>query len=242
MPGASYKRVSLSGTAVEKIIAAAPKKFPERIALLPRILEQWISEHLEEHLSRPTPGENLAQDKHHTAVINAAQELETALGGLIGDDSYNLALRTLGWPVKSALLDITPAQIRGANRKLAALKRYVKCLATADTSMPWRKRGAPLKVAAYLIMLDIQVIYEYLAGAPAKRMVHNKDHGDAGKEYGPFWDFALAVWIGLHDSQSGLPSAIRNWAELSRRHNERSPLMENINMSRPEWGLFKAQR
>jgi hypothetical protein len=46
----------------------------------------------------------------------------------------------------------------------------------------------------YLVFLDLAAIFEYAAGARAERRVRGEDHPEAGKEYGPFWDFLSTAW------------------------------------------------
>jgi hypothetical protein len=99
-------------------------------------------------------------------------------------------------------------------------------------------RGRPRAVAHYLIMMDLAAIFEYLTRKRATRSVRGEDHFAYGAEYGAFWDFAQATWPAIFKSTNGLKSAMKNWAVDRVRYGEASPLIANMHLRHPEWGLF----
>ena len=97
-------------------------------------------------------------------------------------------------------------------------------------------------------MLDLAELFEVVAyPAKATRRVHTKDHGDPGREYGPFYEFARAVWVQVFGSEAGLPAAIRRWSSR-RRSGTRSSVIAKIaaryrsgetDPDHPVWWLYE---
>jgi hypothetical protein len=96
------------------------------------------------------------------------------------------------------------------------------------------RRGRPRNILTYLVMMDIAAVFEYLTDTAATRQVDRSTH----EETGPFREFAGAIWSIVIGSDDGLSAALKNWAEGKKRHAECSPLIVNIAMRHPEWGLF----
>jgi hypothetical protein len=64
-----------------------------------------------------------------------------------------------------------------------------------------------------------------------------KPRVDAGKEYGPFHDFACAAWPMVFGSEKGLGHAIKTWASGRAQHREKSPFIRNLALRHPEWRI-----
>src|SRR5262249_31401370 len=115
---------------------------------------------------------------------------------------------------------------------------FLNNLAAATTKLMEKKppsRGSP-NIRAYLVMMDLAAIFEWLTERKATRQV-DRIHR---KETGPFWQFRAAVWpLVFGEGVSGLPAAIRRWDELRSLHGEASQLLRNIATRHPPWGIFK---
>jgi hypothetical protein len=120
-------------------------------------------------------------------------------------------------------------------RWLANSRDCIETIATA-AKRPLKKptRGQPCNIPAYLMMMDIAAIFEYLTDTRATRTVDWKTR----EETGPFRDFAGAIWSVVFSGADGLSAALKNWAEAKKKYAEPSLLMANIAMRHPEWGLF----
>lgn len=235
MSAGNQEQFKFSEVQIKSICAAAPKSHSaRRLNLLPQILYEWAFQDIRLYLSEEVL-EDPQQIVRHTAVTHRAQLLLRAFGDLQGDDEHKLAITLLGWPQADSWPP-TPPEIRNVKRKLATLKKQLAELAAAQIKK--NGRGHPRNLKAFRIMLDVQAIYEYLSGKPAARQVHNRNHQDFGDEYGPFWGFAKAIWCAIYGSTDGLPAAIRNWERLIKEHGDKSPILSNIHMANPGWGVF----
>src|SRR5262249_59764217 len=75
-----------------------------------------------------------------------------------------------------------------------------------------RELGHPRNICAYLVMMDLVAIFEWLTGRKATREVDR----DLGKDTGPFWHFAAAVWPHVSgEGRYGLSAAMK---KLKKRH------------------------
>jgi hypothetical protein len=84
--------------------------------------------------------------------------------------------------------------------------------------------------------MDIIAIYEWLTGKKVTRLVDR----DTKEDTGPFWRFAVTIWSMVFGSKEGLSSTLRNWAHAVNQKltGTRSPLILNIEMRHPTWGVF----
>jgi len=95
-------------------------------------------------------------------------------------------------------------------------------------------KGQPRNVRAYLVMLDLAAIFEWLTDRKATRQVDRITNDETGH----FWNFAAAVWpLVFGHGCDGLKSAMKNWKALRLKHNENSPFMLNV-LRHLEWGVF----
>jgi hypothetical protein len=115
-------------------------------------------------------------------------------------------------------------------RKLAAAT--ARLIDELDESLSGRR---PRNIPAYLVMLDLAAIFEWLTHRKAARGVDRIDH----TETGPFWRFAESVWLLAFGSALGLKAAMKNWAEARNEYHEHSSFLYNLAMRRPEWGIFE---
>ena len=99
------------------------------------------------------------------------------------------------------------------------------------------RRGRPLNIIAYLVLLDAAAIFEWFSGKKAARGVNRID----GSETGPFFRFVSVLWpIIFGKGDEGLPAAIKNWASWRSKFDEHSAFIANVDLSHPTWGIFDA--
>jgi hypothetical protein len=115
-------------------------------------------------------------------------------------------------------------------RKLAAAT--VRLIDELDESLSGRR---PRNIRAYLVMLDLAAIFEWLTDRKAARGVNRTDHTESG----PFWRFAESVWPVAFGTTRGLTAAMKKWAEARKLYRERYMLLYNMSAHRPEWGIFE---
>jgi DNA polymerase len=75
-------------------------------------------------------------------------------------------------------------------RQLERLAQAAEATAGRWIPLPFRHTT----VVQYLVLQDLAAIYEYVTGEVASRRVRGEDHPEAGRDYGPFWDFAVIAW------------------------------------------------
>jgi hypothetical protein len=96
----------------------------------------------------------------------------------------------------------------------------------------------PAMLSRYLVLLDLAAIFQWATGVRAGRRVRTDlTEEDAGKEYGPFYDFARAAWPMVFGSEKGLGHAIRTWAKGRAQYSEKSPFISNLALRHPEWRI-----
>ena len=244
--------------AVEQVRASLPKDISQwRLERLPLILNLWRFGDLREHLSREsraTLGRRYEQIKK---VGERAKHLRQA----------SIALDQSGWDwiaqemVREggdrffSMEGETPAQMEEWHRlqheTLAEMKErlrleddfLMKLEAATQRIVVQDKQGPgqPRNVSAYLVMMDLAAVFEWLTGKKATRVVDRITNDETGS----FWDFAAAVWpLVFGNGCHGLRAAMKNWAELTSELEEKSQLMQNIALAldQPEWGIFDALR
>jgi hypothetical protein len=238
-----------SEQAVELILAALPANVDQRRReLLPRILAEWSRTDLLEHLSRESRAVVRERYDQLTKVGKSANDLRQALGAL--------DQRGRSWIAQElAHEEGSPRPPFSAScEKLADMKErlkqeddFLKKIAAAtlrlveeDTRLSEegeRESGQPRNISAYLVMMDLVAIFEWLTGRKATREVNRDDH----KETGPFWHFAEAVWPYIFGKgRHGLSSAMKKWETWHKRCDEESQLIRNIAMRHPTWGIFNS--
>jgi hypothetical protein len=220
--------------------ALPPNAVPERLILLLRLLREWADRDLLDHLCRERSTTLHARKKRLQAVARSAKNLHEAMANLEDADVFSLVLEIAIRKTGSTLLEVDQSAITEAQEQLTWAKRWLPELADAygSSQRQARSRGRPRNVASYLVMLDLEAIFEFATDTTAERRVHGKDHPDYGGEYGPFWDFASTAWGVIFGSATGLPAAMKSWATARSEFGERSPLIANMALRHPEWRIF----
>ncbi len=112
----------------------------------------------------------------------------------------------------------------------------------AVTFEGWVEPGVTLgrpKGASYHILLDLGAVYQFVTGEPPTRQVRGGDHPERGKDYGPFWDFASAVWHAIFENGTGLSYAMKDFAAGQAQFHDYSPIIANMGLRHTEWGIFE---
>ncbi len=212
-----------------------------RLSLLEPILREWVGTDVPLHRSKPSAEVQRGRVKRLKAVAAESAKLARALDAIEREDE-------IFWIVREMTLAdaqrLSPTERRRQETQLQEVREFLEKLSTsaAMASKLWKQgRGQPRKVAASLVLMDIVAIYEWLTNKKATRQVDRDSKTDAG----PFWEFASALWPMVFGSaDDGLPAAIKNWAAAQKDmregkiQGERSPVLYNIAMRHPDWGIF----
>jgi hypothetical protein len=207
---------------------------PRRRELLPQVLCDWSDNDLREHVGT---GKRVAPErrKRVAAIGTCARDLLRALdeadqidrAGIAGEMVRSAGQDSLiaGWTEISELMQRLEEEVSFLNRLAEA----------ADQTWKYG-RGGPRNITAYLVMQDAAAIFEWVTIREPTREVDRDSHA----EIGPFWKFLAAIWpVVFGSDDDGLSAAMKNWACLSKKHGEKSPLIVNIAMRHPTWGIFE---
>jgi hypothetical protein len=114
---------------------------------------------------------------------------------------------------------------------------FIEKLVAVDPREFWKpKRGRSRNLPAYLVLQDVAAIFEWLTSIKATREVSR----DNGTEIGPFFNFASILWPTIFgNGVAGLPAAIKNWAKWRSAYKEQSPIIVNLALRNPAWGILE---
>jgi hypothetical protein len=205
---------------------------PQRRKLLAPVLRDWSRNELREHVQM-RGGATSKRRKRVMGVekcarkllqaLNAADEVDRA--GIVGEIVLAAGHTSLiaGWAAIGE-------QIQRIDEEVSFLTKLEEA-----ASRTWRRsRGHPRNNTAYLVMMDIAAIYEWLTEMVATREVDR----DSGAETGPFWRFVSAIWPVVFGKAEGLSAGMKNWKAYRKKYGERSPLMANIAMRQRDMGII----
>jgi hypothetical protein len=199
-----------------------------RVELLPLILEEWTRSELPELLSmksRPIKSDLIGKLE---VVRERARKLQEALKA-IGENGRTALVTQM------SSLDKSRSEFDALAKWLEQEPSFLEKLVAIEPKHFWKlTRGRPRNLPAYLALQDAAAIFEWLTGIKATREVSR----DNNKEVGPFFDFVSILWPTIFEKGvMGLPAAMKNWAALRKAHGERSPLIINMGLRHPEWGI-----
>ena len=224
--------------AIKQLRASLPKGIGQRrLNLLPLILNEWSRTDLREHFSRETRATSRKRYAQLTKVGNCATHLRQALEALDPPGRAWIA-QEIGREEGSPLFSVSRERLAEMKERLKDEGDFLRKLAAAtvrsieelDGSL---SRGHPRNKCAYLVMMDLVAIFEWLTGRKATREVDR----DLGKDTGPFWHFAAAVWPHVFGKgRYGLSAAMKNWGKWHLRYGEESLFVRNMAMSHPDMG------
>jgi hypothetical protein len=246
--------------AVELIKASLPAGIDQRrLDLLPLVLNEWSRTDLREHVSLEGRATVRTRYDRLKKVGDCATLLRQALEA-IDQRGRSWIVQEIAREEGSTFFSVSREKFTDMRervnqeydflRKLTAatmrrLKQeddFLRKLTTATLRLSEedeeRKRGHPRNIPAYLVMLDLAAIFEWLTDSKATRVVDRTDH----TETGPFWRFAESVWSVAFGTTRGLKAAMKNWAEARELYHEHSSFLLNLPLRRPEWGIFGSNR
>ena len=233
-------------TQVDALVAALPGcTDARRRSLLRRIFKEWGRIDLEEHLTRSTPKQIRARRRQIHKVASRARGLARALTELESAGRFAIANKQLEMGTGSRNAPPSYEGSQGAHRRLSEEPSRLAALAEAATEASKACVPLPLRqstVVRYLVLLDLAAIYEWATRQGAGRRVKTDMGDDAGKTYGPFWNFVSAAWPIIFGSVAGLDSALRTWAKGVKRYKEASAIIWNLDLRHPEWRIRETNR
>ena len=228
---------------IDALVTALPGCVdPHRRALLPQILQEWGRTDLDEHLKRATPDQIRAERRRMERVARRAGELALALSDLGPDERFTVARLLV--PVTARIGKGEPSyeQTLEAVRNLGDEPTRLQHMARAATDAAAGWVPMPLRhgtVIRYRVLQDLAAIFEWATGERAGRRIRTDIAEDAGKPYGPFWEFARTAWPIVFGSTRGLSNAVKFWALGRGKYGEISPFIANLALSYPEWRIFE---
>jgi hypothetical protein len=230
-----------SDASIKSIFDALPRNCrAERAPLLPEVLRTWGEEDLLEHLSREGRTTARRQEEQRRSVAAQARNLIGALVALEETGFMETALRLQMWRADTSMTDTDiSAALQRSNdgvdwiiglAEMLSDRTHMRGIGDSEpnnssglTKFRRKKRG-PLAIQSYLIILDIAAIFELVSETkPARRTTFNPS-----KDYGPFWDFAKAVWSTIFGNDKGLSAAVRYWDDemMFQRNLTQAPLLK----------------
>ena len=229
--------LSFTTKQLEQIKRALPDDAnPHRLTLLPDILIEWERHDLQEYVSSRETRESIRQtSKRYQELITAATKLSSAIDAAIKSSEHILIALQLG-----EFDGTVPMRDRRAHYtdKILEHREFLRDLIAASSSISKRSQsgpGRPPNNIAYVALLDIAAIFEWVTLRKASRLVDPV----RGVETGLFYLFASAIWpLILQRADDGLPAAIKKWASARRKFGERSALIANIDMRHRLWRVF----
>jgi hypothetical protein len=223
---------------IKQIVGSVGKLAKEhKVAKLPQVLVEWAMTDLSEHLSRETPKITAKRRKHLAAVSKQASKLLLSLEQLDEDAELAIAVEMVRQSDQQ-FWKVPPTEVDSSRQRLAEEHDFLKRLvAVTPRALGRPKRGHPRNLIADLILCDAAAIFSWLTEIePTRKVDREGRYSKDSYEYGPFWDFAGALWpVIFEKSDDGLQAAIRRWADAV---DFKSPLIANINMRHPLWRLF----
>ena len=226
----------------DDVVTSLSRSLPEPICerrreLLPQILREWGRTDLQRWLSWDTPAAARARIKRVERVRDCARALLQALDDAHEERAmiwHEMATRSEGRSIEQ----VGRSEREILKKRLDEERRFLAKLG-AIAPKGWRnpgRRGRPRNYAAYLVLQDAAVIFRWFCGEEPTRQVSRH----TGKEIGPFFRFASALWpVVFGKGIYGLPAAMKNWEWARSHYGEESALIANINMRHRAWGIYE---
>jgi hypothetical protein len=216
-----------SAQAIRSFAAALPEPVCERRReLLPQILREWIRTDLRRYLPLEDAISRRKRFKKIQSVRKQASELLRALKAL---NQYDL--NEIVYEMVTAEGDQSRSRWADLSKRLDEERDFLTKVADIKQNQKPRP-GQPRNSAAYIVLQDAAAIFEWFTGTKPGRVVD----WSSGKETGPFFKFASALWpVVFGKGVQGLPAAMKNWAQWRRRHGATSPLIANIGLRHSTW-------
>jgi hypothetical protein len=202
-----------------------------RCELLKRILLEWGRTDLVEHLSREPRPTLKKRFNRLEKVKERARELSKALSALEDEDQGCLVWRGHY---------VSKTEYQRERERLVEASQFIADLGNIKPEVFWSLKGPrPPTITAYLVLQDAAAIFEWLTETMATREADRATHAE---NKSPFFRFASILWpVVFGKGTTGLPSAIKNWAEWRKKHGERSALISNMRLRHVTWGIFERE-
>ncbi len=233
--------VKFAARDIDLIVQSLPNGVSKKgLKLLPKVLREWSRTELPRHLSLESlkiireRGKKVELfEKHASALLHALDALD------------DLGRRRIVHRVATRETAVVGQnELTLVKEELVALHNFLTSVAPANPHPGQKfKFGRQRNYIAYLVILDIVAIFEWITKAEATRQVDRDGKGDTG----PFWEFAEVIWsLVFGNGNFGLSSAVKNWASGKRAWKlgrseviDRSPLIINIALRHPSWGILQ---
>ncbi len=214
---------------------------PGKLALLPRILQDWADNDLPMILNSETAETHRARIKRLDALARRASDLHDALDAINQSDDGFLVIREMAMAKSGRLTQQNRDQLETRLDEERAFLEELSSAAKAASKV-WKKgKGHPRNIKAALVICDIAALFRWLTGKRAARQVSRADSAPTG----PFWDFAAALWpVIFGKGDDGLQAAMKNLdnAQRNKLTGTRSLVLNNIAMRHPTWRVFRNNR
>ena len=196
------------------------------------LLNEWSRTDLREHLSRESRATVRERYDQLSKIGTRANDLRQALEA-IDQRGKSWIAQEIGREEGTPLFSVSRERVAEMKERLKDEDDFLRKLATAtarlidelDESLGGRR---PRNICAYLVIVDLAAIFEWLTGRKATREVDR----DLGKDTGPFWDFAAAAWPHVFgQGRYGLSAAMKNWEKEKKKRHRRyggSPFIRNM--------------
>src|SRR5262249_6230950 len=161
----------------------------------------WSVHYLPEHLSRESCA---TVRKRFASILKLGKRAKEFRQSLDATDPRARAWIALVMAREQGSLS-SLEKVAEIEEQLTQERDFHSNLAAATTKLMEEKPPSlrSRNIRAYLVMMDLAAIFEWLTYRKATREVDR----NCGKETGPFWDFAATVWPSVFGKGlSGLPS------------------------------------
>src|SRR5262245_31534160 len=180
--------------AIAQIRASLPKGIDQRrLDWLPLIFDEWGRTDLPEHLSRESRATVRARCEQLSKIGTLANDLRQALEAI---DQRGMSWIAQEIGREEGPPSVSRERVAQMKERLADEDAVLRKLAVAtvrlieEQDQSLSRRGQPRNIRAYLVMMDLVAIFEWLTGRKATREVDRA----LGRDTGPFSLFAAAVW------------------------------------------------
>jgi hypothetical protein len=232
-----YAVRTLSTETIKAITERLPEPLSDRRRqLLPKVLREWIRTDLPDRLwmeSREITNERI---RRMEVLKRCAGQLMNALNAIEENDRTAIIAQMIIAEGRRQR-EISRTDFDALTRRLDEELHFLARLAAISPKQYWNvRRGRPRNVPAYFVLQDAAEVFEWFSGRKPTREVDRIE----ATETGPFFRFASILWpVVFGRGAVGLPAAMKNWGLARLRYRERSPVIANINLRHPAWGVFE---
>lgn len=204
-----------------------------RIGLLPNVLREWAAIDVKNASAWGASAEyDCEKSNRYKRLASSVSDLRQTMKAVIEMEDLDLIVHVFSQGNAPIVANECRHRFSDHLEFLDNLEKSANYLGTRLK----RSRGQPRNTAAYLVLLDLAAIFEWLTGVEPKRNVSRTGEG----EIGAFYPFCEAVWpLVFNSGLFGLPAAMKNWARDHAKYVESSALIANIDLRHPSWGLFR---